>query len=102
MFSSKYEYLFILGVLSLNIVAFFLNKIKYLITKKYFWVTYGIFMVGCTIIDIIALTNDWWLFNEEKICGIMLWIIPFEEFILFSLFFLSIISLWEVLENDLG
>lgn len=94
MIASRLEYLFLLGVFFLVILTLFLEVMPRLFRDRSYWISGVLFIVLCTGIEIYALKQRWWFFNDQKICGAFILGVPLEEYIVFYLIHLSAIASW--------
>lgn len=101
MIPSDLEYFFILALLSATTMALLGQEVASLVRDKKFWLSHGIFLLICTAIDYVAITNGWWIFPEGRHCGLYLGPIPIEEYILFSVFFFFTAAGWEALSREM-
>lgn len=101
MLNKEWEYLILLLLFNLVGISLFLNKFSLLKTGKNV-LGMLIFFVYSTLLEIVALNLGWWEFNDEHICGIKVFNIPLEEYILFISFYCCVIIVWDYLDNELG
>jgi lycopene cyclase domain-containing protein len=99
MVPSNVEYLLVLASLALAGVALFPEQLRLLVRRPEFWLAYLIFLIVATALDVFALQLKWWSFTSAEICGLSIWRIPIEEFLLFSLMFSLVVASWEAFET---
>jgi lycopene cyclase domain-containing protein len=99
MIPSKFEYLLVLAALALAGSALFPNQLAVLVRSSEFWCAYLSFLLIATAIDVVALILNWWSFTSIEVCGLSIWKIPIEEFLLFSLMFGLVVASWEAFET---
>lgn len=98
MLPSNFEYLLVLAALALAGGALFPEQLRLLVRSSEFWCAYLTFLVVATAIDVCALQLEWWSFTSAEVCGLYIWKIPIEEFLLFSLMFGLVVASWEAFE----
>jgi hypothetical protein len=57
-------------------------------------------MSYCIGIEILALSQNWWSFDANRVIGLYIWRIPVEELALFPLFAILTLAAWELLNHD--
>ena len=102
MIPSRFEYVFLLVMLGLILVTIFHRPIRRELRKPAFWLGLTAFCIGCTLLELCALSQGWWTFNYIKILGIEIVGIPLEEYLLFAGFFVLVTSLSEITSDDVG
>lgn len=96
------EYLFLLTVFAAVGISLLWHEVGSIIQEKAFWFGVIVFSIYCLLIEIIAISKGWWAFNEAKTLGVAIKGVPIEEFALFPLFYILVISAWRKIKNDPG
>ena len=94
MVGTRYDYLLMLTVLLVFVLAAHGKDIKTAATRNEFWRAGSTYLICCGVLDYWAIHLHWWTFDERKISGLVVGNIPFEEFVLFAAIYGLTIGAW--------
>jgi len=97
--AARYEYLFLLLVFAFVAVSMLSARAQRAVTTPSFYVSLVLFITFGTIIDLVAIHWNWWVWSPTKTCGIQMLGIPVEEYILFVVGHVALIATWETLDD---
>ena len=95
MIPKRFEYATLLVFMALLLLALYSQQLKALFAIRSFWLGLGLFVLFCSLVEILALRAGWWEFNSQKIVGLSVASIPIEEYALFVGFYALIVAHWE-------
>jgi lycopene cyclase domain-containing protein len=99
MVAARFEYLFLLGVFALVGLSILSRRAQEALRTTAFWMSLGIFVLFGTVIDTVAIRWNWWEWSELRSCGVRLFGIPIEEYILFVIGHATLVATWETLDD---
>ncbi len=97
MVPARFNYLAILGVLLVFVLSAYSGPLLRLSRKSEFWISGALYLVACLGLELVGLSLSWWQFDWAQVCGLTLWGVPAEEFLLFGIIFALSIAAWEEL-----
>ncbi len=103
MLPSRFEYFALILIYGSIIFTLLHDQARQVLASRPFWTSCIAFCSLWTLLEIYALSNGWWIFSADKICGLRIATLPIEEYVLFFLIHLSTTSLWTAFnQNDLA
>ena len=82
MIGPQYEYLFLLLIVFCLTMAIAPNGVAHLLKTPKVWCGCTLFAGHCVIMEKLALASGWWVFSTRRLCGVELWGIPIEEYLI--------------------
>lgn len=100
MIAARFEYLFILAIFAVTGLSLTWEGVTRALKRQSGRKALAIFFFYCLAVEIIALMQRWWVFDERRIVGVFVWRIPIEEFLLFITFGVIVLGAWEALDDE--
>ena len=95
MVPDKLEYLCLLAIYGLIIGVLFPDQVRFSLRRRAFWLSFAIFGVSWTVIEIVGLRAEMWSYSTDRLCGIGFLDVPLEEYMIFFLIHLMTVASWE-------
>ncbi len=93
------EYLFLLAIYLLILLALFAEQVPQLCRSRAFWASAGVFGACWTALEIYGLRHHIWVYSEHQLSGLHLLTVPLEEYFAFLLIHLATCASWESLKR---
>ncbi len=94
------EYLALLAVYLLIIASLFTHRVIECLRSRSFWLSFAVFGISWTVVELIGLRAAMWVYSGERLCGATVLGIPIEEYIIFFLIHLATVASWETFSSE--
>lgn len=88
------EYMFLLAVYVLILVTLFQERLVRVLKGRSFWISFALFALCWTLIEIYGLEKGMWVYSETRLCGVEFFTVPLEEYLVFFLIHLANVLAW--------
>jgi lycopene cyclase domain-containing protein len=98
-----FNYLAFIFIVSFPVITYSTihrKMLKNRLSYRLFPVYLMILAIGFFVFEIVAISNNWWNFNESNILGIKLFGVPIEELLFFILIPQICLFLWSLIRVD--
>lgn len=102
MIPENLEYLFLLVVYLLLVLLLFQDKLARVLKGRAFWLSFVLFAICWTAIEIYGLNRHMWVYSTERLCGVEALGVPLEEYGNFFVIHLSTVLAWETFGPPAG
>lgn len=100
MIPESYEYLALIILYAVLTLSIFLPQVVSNLLSKQFWASIAFFAAAWTVFDVLGITLEMWHFSENKTIGVKILRVPIEEFLVFFLIQLNVISAWRCFQTE--